>query len=255
MERWEEIAKVRKEVARHLRVRSGSRVLDVLVGEGDLAREIAKSSRGTQVTAGEILDADIKEAKRRVEKEKLKDAVEILKMGITFMPFMDDSFDYVVNFIGWEDFTAISGEELIDKAFSEITRVLKTNGTLAITFIPALEPANNVSRKDRELQEYMWKSRKRRRFFREKFFLRMFERHGVKLIERRDFKTPKSRLNPQDAKEFLKWACENYKHFYAPDAEIRSFEEIIRKFLGFIEKHGMREYRSKFLLLIGKKTL
>lgn len=44
IERWNEIDKVKKKVAKHLRVPERSRVLDVLVGEGDFARAIAKSS-------------------------------------------------------------------------------------------------------------------------------------------------------------------------------------------------------------------
>jgi cyclopropane fatty-acyl-phospholipid synthase-like methyltransferase len=244
---------VRKEVARHLRILSNSLVLDVLFGEGDFARAVAKSSKQTRVIAGEILGSDLQEAKHRIERDKLKDRVRLLRMDVTFMAFADNSFDYVVNFTGWEDFTAISGEESIDKAFSEMTRVLKANGILATTFIPLLEATDEVSRRDKELREYMYTSGKRPSFFEENFFLQMLERHGVKLAEKMGFETSKSRLKPQDAKEFLEWFCQNYRSFYAPDVEMRTYEEIIRKFGKFIEKHGVREVRSEFVLLIGKK--
>jgi len=252
-ERWNEIDKVRRKAAEHLRIPQGSRVLDVLVGEGDFARAVAKSSKGTRVIAGEILASDLKEAKRRVERDKLKEQVELLRMDVTRMAFVKNSFDYVVNFSGWRDFTAISGEELIDRAFNEMVRVLKTDGILAVTFIPALEPRDEVSRKDRELQEYMYKSSKRPKLFHEKFFLQMFEKHGIKLLGKNVFETPKSRLRPSDAKRFLEWVCKNYKSFYAPDVEMRPHEEILREFGEFIEKHGIRERRSKFILLTGKK--
>jgi ubiquinone/menaquinone biosynthesis C-methylase UbiE len=253
-ERWSEIDNVRKKVAKHLQVPQGSRVLDVLVGEGDFARAVAKSSKATWVMAGEILASDLEEAKRRIERNKLKERVELLRMDVTCMAFKKNSFDYVVNFSGWEDFTAISGEELIDRTFTEMVRVLKMNGTLAVTFIPALEPKDEVSRKDRELQEYMYKSSKRPRFFHEKFFLQMFEKHGIKLLGKNVFETPKNRLRPRDAKRFLEWVCNNYKNFYAPDVEMRSYEEILQEFKEFIEKHGIRERRSRFILLIGKKS-
>lgn len=253
-ERWDEIDKVKQKVAKYLKIPKGATVLDVLVGEGDFTRAVAKSSKHSYVIAGEILASDIKEAKRRIERDKLKESVELLKMDVTRMAFAKDSFDYVVNFTGWEDFTAISGEELINTAFNEMVRVLKTNGILAVTFIPALESRDEVSRKDTDLQEYMYKSSKRPKFFHENFFLKMFEKHEIKLLRKNVLETPKSRLRPPDAKKFLEWGCKNYKSFYAPDVEMRSYEEILRKFRKFIERYGIREKRSKFIVLIGKKS-
>lgn len=132
--------------------------------------------------------------------------------------------------------------------------MLKTNGVLAITFIPALEPRDEVPRRDKELQEHMYKSVKRPKFFLEKFFLQLFERHGTRSLEKSAFETPKSRLSPQDAKRFLEWGCKNYRDSYATDVGMRSYEEILRKFRVFIEKYGVREMRSKFVLLVGKKS-
>jgi SAM-dependent methyltransferase len=253
-ERWNEIDKVRKRIAECLQVSSGSRVLDVLVGEGDFARAIAKSSKQTDVIAGEILAADLEEAKHRIEGDRLEGRVELLTMDVTCMPFMKSSFDYVVNFSGWEDFTAVSGEELVDGAFSEIMRVLKKNGVLAIALIPALGPRDEVSKKDKQLEEYLYTSNKRPKFFGERFFVEMFRKHGIKLLRRKVFRTPKSRLRPRDAKEFLEWSCKNYRSFYAIDVGMRSYAEILREFGEFIERHGIREKRSMFTVLIGKNS-
>lgn len=63
-QRWNEIDKVKKRVAEHLQITQGSRVLDVLVGEGDFTRAVAKSSRGSHVIAGEIFAPDLREARR-----------------------------------------------------------------------------------------------------------------------------------------------------------------------------------------------
>lgn len=253
-ERWHEIDKVRDKVAKHLHVSRRSTVLDVLVGEGDFARAIAKSSKENRVIAGEILATDLNEAKHRIERDRLKGRVEVLRMDVTCMPFVKDSVDDVVNFFGWEDFTAISGEDLIDKAFREMVRVLKMNGILAVTFIPPLEPKDKVSRRDEELYEYMYKSSKRPKFFHEKFFLQMFEKHQIKFLRKNIFETPKSRLQPSDAKRYIEWSCRNYKSFYARDVEMRPYREILREFGEFIGKYGIRERRSKFILLIGKKS-
>jgi len=252
-ERWREIDKVRKKVAKRLQIPQGTRVLDVLVGPADFSRTIAQIYN-VEVTAVEITDEDIEEAKRRIRKEALLERVALAKMDITCMGFPNDTFDYVVNFIGWEDFTAVSGEELIDKAFGEIVRVLKVNGILAVTFIPAFEPRDDISRKDEKLREHMYKSSKRPKYFRQKFFLQTFEKHRIKLLGKNVFETPKSRLLPQDAKRYIKWLYNNYKSFYAPDVEMRSYEGILRRFQPFIEKHGIREKKSKFVFLMGKKS-
>ena len=206
------------------------------------------------MTAIEINDEDIEEAKRRIKNEGFQDRITLIKMDLTDMKFPDNTFHYIVNFIGWEDFTAVSGEEFINTAFSEMARVLKTNGILAVTFIPILLSKDEVSRKDEELLEYMYKSSKRPKYFHEKFFLQMFEKHGIKLLKRHVFETSKSRLRPENAKKYVKWFCNNYKGFYAPDVEMRTYDEILRKFGGFIEKHGIRERRSKFIFLMGKKS-
>jgi hypothetical protein len=81
----------------------------------------------------------------------------------------------------------------------------------------------------------------------------MFEKHGIELVGKKVFETPKSRLRPPDAKRFIEWSCKNYRNFYAPDVEMRQYEEIIQEFGEFIERYGIRERRSKFVLLIGKK--
>ena len=253
-ERWSEIAKVKKKVAQSLQIPHGSMVLDVLVGEGDFTRSVAESSKGSRVVAGEINISDINEAKRRIERDGLEERIELLRMDITCMAFVEGSFDYVVNFSGWEDFTAVSGEELIDKAFNEIVSVLKANGILAVTFIPALESKDEVSIRDKELQEYTYKSSKRPKYFHERFFLQIFEKHEIKLLTKKTLETAKSRLRPPDAKGFIEWHCKNYRGFYAPDVKMRSYEEIFREFQEFIEKHGIRERRSKIILLIGKKS-
>jgi ubiquinone/menaquinone biosynthesis C-methylase UbiE len=253
-ERWDEIDRVRKKVAKHLHIASGSLVLDVLVGEGDFARAVAKSSKQTHVVAGEILGSDLQEAKRRIQHDKLKERVELLKMDVTHMAFTTNCFGYVVSFLGWEDFVATSGEELVDRAFSEMVRVLKANGALAVTFNPALTATDKVSRKDRKLREYIYKGSRRPKFFQERFFHQMLEEHGISLIERVRFETPKSRLKPSDARAFLKWCCSNCKSYYPPDVEMRDYEEIIGEFGSFIEKYGIRETRSEFILLIGKKA-
>jgi ubiquinone/menaquinone biosynthesis C-methylase UbiE len=255
LERWKEIDEAKRKVAEHLQIPQGSCILDILVGESDFSRATARASEGSLIVAGEILDSDLKEAKHRVERDGLKKRIELLRMDITRMAFRKDSFDYVVNFTGWEDFTAISGEELVDAVFRDIARVLRPNGILALTFIPPLDLGDAISRKDDELHEYTYKSNKKPKYFNSQFFLRMFKKYGLKTIGQGIFETPKNRIQPEDARNYIKWICQNYRSFYAPDVEMRSYEEVIREFGRFIDEYGMRERRSEFILLIGQNVV
>jgi ubiquinone/menaquinone biosynthesis C-methylase UbiE len=175
-------------------------------------------------------------------------------MDVTNMKFSSNAFDYVVNFVGWEDLAAISGEELVITAFDEMVRVLKPSGVLAVTFIPTLEAEDDVANTDNQLRGYMYRSVKGPKYFPEKFFLQMFQRQNIRLVNKAIFRTSRSRLSPEDAKGYISWICENYKSFYAPDVEMRAYDEILREFGGFIDKHGIREMRSEFVLLTGRKS-
>lgn len=252
-ERWEAIDQVRKKIVEHLQVPQGSRVLDVLVGESDFSRAIVKSSEGSFTVAGEILQSDLEEAKRRVERDQLKKRIELLKMDVTYMPFRKNSFDYVVNFTGWEDFTAVSGKEKVGTAFSEMARVLRPSGVLAVTFIPAVDARDETAKKDARLYRYMYKSKKKPEYFHEGLFLRMFKKHGIQILEKNIFETPKNRLRPEDARKYVEWICGNYRSFYAADVEMRPSADIMQRFEGFMGKYGTRERRSEFVLLKGRK--
>ena len=107
-----------------------------------------------------------------------------------------------------------------------------------MTFTPALESEDEISRRDKELQDFMYKSSKRPRFFEEEFFREQFSKYGIQLLRRKVFHTSKNRLQPSDYKEYIEWICNNYKSFYAPDVEMRTHEEILREFQQFIEKYG-----------------
>ena len=251
-ERWDAISNLKYDVAKYLKFKPNSKILDVLVGYADFSRAIAKI-HNVNVTAIEITDEDIEGAIERIEKEKLHNKVEIIRMNATDMEFPDEYFDYVVNFIGWEDLTAVSGEEGVEKVFSEIARVLKKDGHLIITFSPEIAVIDKISKKDKELDEYMWLSKKRRMYFSESFFKNLFKKYKFKVIDRKSFQTEKRRVTPKDAKDLLKWSYENYESFYARDVKMRSDKEIIEKFGEFINNYGTLVRESHVILLIGKK--
>lgn len=247
-ERWKQEAELRYKVAKLIEIPSDAKVLDVLVGYADFSRTIAKI-HNVKVTAIEINDDDIKEALKRIKKENLQDKVKIIKMDATNMKFPNETFDYVVNFIGWEDLIVFSGPDAVEKVFGEMARVLKKDGTLLVTFSPELNPTNPIQEKDKELEEFMWSGTKR--LLPEKFFLDLFKKYDLKIVKRAELKTEKNRMKPENAKGFLKWTCENYPK-WSRKVKVRSYEEIINKFGDFIDKYGIKG-GLRVTVLIGKK--
>ena len=251
--RFSEIGEVKSEVSSYINIPCGSRVLDILVGPGDFTRAVAKSSNSTQLIAGEILQCDIEESQQKKRRDGLEDRIEMLKMDVTHMAFSDQSFDYVVNFSGWGNFTSFSGECMIPVLFNEVNRVLKAKGIFALTFIPPIKPLDYISRIDKELEEFRYLSSKRPMSFDLKFFSRMFMENGLDILETRNFETTKSRILPDEAKEILR-STDYYPSFF-PEVKMRPYKEIRERFGDFVDKYGIREYRSKFTLIIGRKNL
>ena len=249
-ERWKQEYEIRCKVAKLISIPSDSEVLDVLVGYADFSRVIVKA-HNVKVTAIEIVDEDIKEAIRKIKKEKLQDKVKIIKMDATNMKFSNETFDCVVNFIGWDDLIAFSGINAVEKVFSEMVRVLKKNGILLITFTPELKPISHIQKMDKELEEFMWGGTKKS--LPEKFFLDLFKKYNIKLLKKKILKTEK-RINPKDGKGLIKWFCKHYPRWY-PKIRFRSYNEIINKFGNFIDKYGIPPLIPHVEVLIGKKIV
>jgi ubiquinone/menaquinone biosynthesis C-methylase UbiE len=251
-ERWDAETDLRIKAAKFLNIPPRSHVLEVLVGHADYGRIIAKLF-DAQVTSIEANEDDLKEARKKVKKDKLENKVKIVKMDATKMKFADKTFDYVVNFIGWEDLSAFSGESAVKKVIKEMIRVAKDGGFVSIAFIPKRKSKNYISRKDAELKRFMWKSKKRPQYFSEESFVSLLKKEKVKIIKRSIIKPHKNRLNPRDAKESIKWEYENYRRWYASDVEMRSPDQIMQKFGKFIDKYGVEARMPEIIVLIGQK--
>lgn len=66
-ERQAALSKLRYDVAKAIKIKPNSSILDVLVGYGDFTRAIAKTYNA-KVTAIELIDVDIEEAKSSMQK-------------------------------------------------------------------------------------------------------------------------------------------------------------------------------------------
>lgn len=103
------------------------RVLDVCTGTGDFAFSFTKRTpHPAHIVGVDFSPAMIALAKQKQATRKLAAGIDFREGDATALPFSDDSFDVVSIGFGIRNIPDTS------KAFSEIRRVLKPNGTLII---------------------------------------------------------------------------------------------------------------------------
>ena len=102
-------------------------LLELASGQGQDARYFARL--GYEVTATDLVDTGLQEAKQKAEKEGLKIAFQTVDLAHS-LPFADSSFDIVYSHLGLHYLDKIGTE----KMFKEIQRVLKLGGILASLF-------------------------------------------------------------------------------------------------------------------------
>ncbi len=95
----------------------GQRVLEYGCGVGSLACELARL--GAQVTGIDVSDVAIDLARRGAAQESLD--IDFLVMNAEDLPFVDNAFDVVCG-------TGILHHLQLDRAFAELTRILKPEG-------------------------------------------------------------------------------------------------------------------------------
>jgi demethylmenaquinone methyltransferase/2-methoxy-6-polyprenyl-1,4-benzoquinol methylase len=115
----------RKAVIRELKKTNPEKILDVATGTGDLAFESAK-----QLEA-EVTGVDIAANMLQIAEEKKKKCPQAGKIGFLLadainLPFEDRSFDACTIAFGVRNF------ENMEAGLTEINRVLKTNGRMAV---------------------------------------------------------------------------------------------------------------------------
>jgi len=99
---------------------SNKRVLDYCCGNGGVSFRIAKMG-AAEVVGIDISDISIENAKKQAEKEGLSEQVKFLVMDAENMEFMDNYFDVIYE-------SGVLHHLDLQKAYSEIARILKPDG-------------------------------------------------------------------------------------------------------------------------------
>ncbi len=127
--------KWRKRVVNLLKAQKPQRILDIATGTGDLAIQLVETG------AKEIIGLDISQGmleigKKKVAEKELSPQIQMVIGDSEDLPFSDNHFDAITVAFG------VSNFENLEKGLSEIYRVLKPKGTLAIleTSIPTKFP-------------------------------------------------------------------------------------------------------------------
>jgi len=127
--------KWRKKVVQLVKTTHPNTILDIATGTGDLAIQL------TETNARKIVGLDLSEGmlevgRKKIEKRKLGNTIEMVLGDSENLPFSDDSFDAVTVAFGIRNF------ENLEKGLAEIFRVLKSNGIFVIleTSVPTKTP-------------------------------------------------------------------------------------------------------------------
>ena len=113
-------------------------LLDVAVGTGDLAMEIAMQDKAVHVTGIDISKGMMDIGRRKVEDAGLKGRISFQEESALDMTFPDESFDAVTCAYGVRNFSDL------DKGLSEMYRVLKPGAEMMI--LEFSYPTNRIIR-------------------------------------------------------------------------------------------------------------
>lgn len=103
-----------------------ARVLDVATGTADMAIALAEAMPGTEVTGVDISAGMLAIGRDKTERRGLAERITLLEADCLSLPFADATFDAVTVAYGVRNF-----EHLL-KGYSEMARVLRPGGTLAV---------------------------------------------------------------------------------------------------------------------------
>lgn len=237
---------LRTKVAAHIPVSSSMRILDLATGCGYFAIEIARFWNDVRIVGIDVSEIDVRKSRENIANCGFSDRIKVMRMDAANMGFPDSSFDMVANFLGLEDIHMTRGREGVEKAFREVTRVLKPRGYFCFTSMPPEGAETEAQRIEVEVFSWLcgatWLSAKD--------YEKMLMDNGFSLCSRKTYYTGR-KLTVEQAKEEILFACENVPNIY--DITTPTFDEAWARFSSRIEKHGLGHY-SRVVLLIAQKN-
>ena len=236
---------LRFKTLKDLPIKKNLNILDLATGYGYYAIEIAKFESEIRITGIDISKSDVLKAKKNVENHNLSDRIEILKMDASEMKFPDEHFDMVCNFLGLEDIHMTRGRDGVEKTFSEVNRVLRQDGFFCFVAMPPDLMETRAQITEVALFSYICDAT----WLEAAEYEKILEKTGFKLMRIKNYCTHK-KLTPKQAKEEIKFACENVPKIYG--VKTQTCKRVWEKFGRDIENHGLGHY-SKVISFTSKK--
>ncbi|MBU7031532.1 MAG: class I SAM-dependent methyltransferase [Theionarchaea archaeon] len=245
---------IRKDIARLLTeygLKKGAVVLDIPSGHGLFALEIAKIiSPGTVHAIGLMNDVETFENLSRSlqrDNSRLLEGIQYHAMDGTRLGFKSDSFDFVVNFLGFEDINMTRGKEGIMQAVRECARVLRSGGIFQLTLcLEGEEPDEKIAREAFEILGC------NALFYPKEYYIQHLTHCGIKVCDERWFHTHR-KMTARQAREELSFACTEIPIIFSSyGISTISFDSLWDRLKDRIEAHGMAYY-SHLCVLIGEK--
>lgn len=115
----------RKKVVSFIGKKNPKIILDIATGTGDLAIALTKTG-ATQITGLDISAGMLEKGKQKISERKLDKTISMILGDSENLPFDDATFDAITVAFGVRNF------ENLEKGLSEIYRVLKPGGDLAV---------------------------------------------------------------------------------------------------------------------------
>ncbi|MHA1166550.1 MAG: class I SAM-dependent methyltransferase [Candidatus Hodarchaeales archaeon] len=241
------LAGLRRKIADLLPIRGTMKILDLATGYGYFSFEILKSSsdKDVSIIGIDISRTDVDKANRFARDGGFAEFYKALEMDAVDLGFPGGNFDMVVNFFGLEDIHMTRGREGVEKTIKQVSRVLKPGGYFVfIVLLPEM-----MDSKAQQLEVAIFSYICDATWLSYDEYRDLCHRAGLQIIDMEQFTTGK-KLSQEQAKEEIKFACDNVPLIYGK--ETPSFEDVWGKYGDEIVKHGLGHY-SKVSMFITKK--
>ena len=246
---------IREMIARSLLpygLAEGKHILDIPSGHGLFALEIAKLLSSGHVH-GIGLFNDLKTFQALSRSLHPADVPFFKKiyyylMDATHLGFSSSSFDFVVNFLGFEDINMTRGKEGVRKAIQECHRVLKPGGIFQLTL--CLEGDAPDEKIATDVYTLLGCDAI---FYSKEFYVDELIRSGFTVLDEQWVHTCR-KMTARQAKEEIYFACTQTPCIFSSYAvHTVPFDTLWKKVKDRIETHGMAYYSHLCVFISSKK--